>query len=353
VAQVRFEAVTKTFGSVTAIDELTMTAEDGEFLVLLGPSGCGKTTALRMIAGLEEVTDGNVVIGDQVVNDVPPKDRDIAMVFQSYALYPHLTVRRNIEFPLRQRGVSKEERTKRVGTAAETLGLTELLGRKPRQLSGGQRQRVALARAIVRDPRVYLMDEPLSNLDAKLRIQTRADIVATQRSLGTTVIYVTHDQVEAMTMGHRIAIINEGHLQQIGPPVELYEHPVNTFVANFLGNPGMSLVTGSIASGTVQIGSTVVGPTSLPDGPVTIGIRPESLALAAEGVPAVAEHIEVLGADVLVLCQLESGERIVVRQSFSAPRPEPDEPVKLAIVGGEQSLHLFDLATGSRLKAPA
>jgi multiple sugar transport system ATP-binding protein len=353
VAQVRFEAVSKRFGSVTAIDELTMTAEDGEFLVLLGPSGCGKTTALRMIAGLEEVTSGNVVIGDEIVNDVPPKDRDIAMVFQSYALYPHLSVRRNIEFPLRQRGVSKEERIQRVAAAAETLGLTELLGRKPRELSGGQRQRVALARAIVRDPRVYLMDEPLSNLDAKLRIQTRADIVATQRALGTTVVYVTHDQVEAMTMGNRIAIINEGRLQQIGPPVELYEHPVNTFVANFLGNPGMSLATGSIVGGKVQVGSTVVGATVHRDGPVTIGVRPESLAIAPEGVPAVVQFIEVLGADVLVLCQLESAERVVVRQAFGAPRPGTGEAIHLGLVGGEQSVHLFDATTGSRLEAPA
>ncbi|HLK45430.1 MAG TPA: ABC transporter ATP-binding protein, partial [Acidimicrobiales bacterium] len=253
MAQVRFEHVTKRFGKVTAIDDLSMTVEDGEFLVLLGPSGCGKTTALRTIAGLEDVTEGEVWIGDDIVNDVPPKDRDIAMVFQSYALYPHLTVRKNIEFPLRLRSYDKAERTKRVEEAAASLGLTDLLARKPGQLSGGQRQRVALARAIVRDPRVHLMDEPLSNLDAMLRLQTRADIVATQRRLGTTTVYVTHDQVEAMTMGHRVALLRDGLLQQVDTPAAIYARPCNAFVAGFIGSPPMNLRTGAAHDGGVQL----------------------------------------------------------------------------------------------------
>jgi multiple sugar transport system ATP-binding protein len=351
VAQVRFDNVTKTFGDVRAIDELSMTIEDGEFLVLLGPSGCGKTTALRVVAGLEDVTDGSLSIGEDVVNDVAPRDRDIAMVFQSYALYPHLTVRRNIEFPLRQRGFDKVERQRRVLEAAETLQLTEFLGRKPGQLSGGQRQRVALARAIVRQPRVFLMDEPLSNLDALLRLQTRADIVALQRRLGATVLYVTHDQVEAMTMGHRIAVLNQGRLQQIGPPVELYERPVNTYVATFLGNPGMCLARGSVVGGTAMLGDAQLGRVAVPDGPVTIGARPEAIALSTAGIPAKALFVEVLGADVLVLCELETGERFIARQPFDAPRPEPDEPVYLSLSDKPGVLHLFDVETGGRMEA--
>jgi multiple sugar transport system ATP-binding protein len=349
VAQVRFEAVTKKFGDVRAVDELSMVVEDGEFLVLLGPSGCGKTTALRMIAGLEDVTDGAVFIGDDLVNDVPPKDRDIAMVFQSYALYPHMTVQKNIEFPLRQRGYDKAERLRRVSEAAATLQLTELLDRKPRQLSGGQRQRVALARSIVREPRVYLMDEPLSNLDAKLRIQTRADIVAVQRRLGTTVVFVTHDQVEAMTMGHRIAVLEAGRLQQIGPPVELYEKPINTFVATFLGNPGMSLAAGDVRDGVVTLCDAPLRHSTLPDGPVTVGVRPEALSLSTEGIPAIATFVEVLGADALVLCDLPTGERLIVRQPVEAPRPGPDEAIRVALSTEKRSLHLFDQTTGARV----
>jgi multiple sugar transport system ATP-binding protein len=349
VAQVRFDAVTKQFGDVRAIDDLSMTVEDGEFLVLLGPSGCGKTTALRVIAGLEDASEGSVFIGDDLVNDIPPKDRDIAMVFQSYALYPHLSVRRNIEFPLGRRGFDKEERVRRVLEAADTLGLTALLDRKPGQLSGGQRQRVALARAIVRQPRVYLMDEPLSNLDALLRIQTRADIVAIQRRLGTTVVFVTHDQVEAMTMGHRIAVINEGRLQQIGPPVELYERPVNTFVAAFLGNPGMSLALGEVRDGRAMIGDVALHDVNAPAGPVMMGMRPEAVSLATAGLPATASFVEVLGADVLVLCELASGERVIVRQPFSAPRPGPDEPVHILVKDDPRSLHLFDVDSGARI----
>ncbi len=242
MAAVTFDHVTKRFGKVVAVRDLTLEIADQEFLVLLGPSGCGKSTALRMIAGLEDPTEGTISIGDEVVNDVEPRDRDVAMVFQTYALYPHMTVRRNIEFPLKSRKVPREERARLVAEAAETLGLGDLLERKPAQLSGGQRQRVALARAIVRRPQAFLMDEPLSNLDAKLRVQTRADLIELQERLKTTVVYVTHDQVEAMTMGHRIAIIADGALQQVGPPQEVYERPANLFVAGFIGTPPMNII---------------------------------------------------------------------------------------------------------------
>ena len=244
MAQVSFEGVTKRFGDTVAVDALNLEIPDGELLVLLGSSGCGKTTALRLLAGLEEVSEGTIAIGGRVVNDVDPKDRDVAMVFQSYALYPHLSVARNIEFPLRQRGMAKDVRAAKVKEAATTLGLDTLLTRKPSQLSGGQRQRVALARAIVREPQVFLMDEPLSNLDAALRVQTRADIVALQDRLSTTTLYVTHDQVEAMTMGDRIAVMSQGLLQQVATPEDLYAPPANTFVAGFLGSPGMNLLPG-------------------------------------------------------------------------------------------------------------
>ena len=243
MSRVALSGITKRFDAVVAVDDLTLEIEDREFLVLLGPSGCGKSTALRMIAGLEDPTAGTIRIGDRIVNDVDPKDRDIAMVFQSYALYPHMTVRRNIEFPLRSRHVDKRDRQERVTEAAASLGLTELLDRKPAQLSGGQRQRVALARAIVRRPSAFLMDEPLSNLDAKLRVQTRAELIELQRALEATIVYVTHDQVEAMGLGDRIAVLSEGRIQQIGTPDEIYHQPANTFVATFVGSPPMNLLT--------------------------------------------------------------------------------------------------------------
>ena len=248
MSRVALEGVTKRYGDVVAVDDLTLEVADQEFLVLLGPSGCGKSTALRMIAGLEDISDGTIQIGTRVVNDVDPKDRDIAMVFQSYALYPHMSVGRNIEFPLKSRDVPKEERKRLVDDAAKMLGLDELLDRKPAQLSGGQRQRVALARAIVRRPEAFLMDEPLSNLDAKLRVQTRAELIELQRRLAATVVYVTHDQVEAMTMGHRIAIMDHGVLQQIDEPQQVYAKPANLFVARFIGNPPMNTIEGTLAA---------------------------------------------------------------------------------------------------------
>src|SRR5438105_12432597 len=243
MGQVAFLDVSKRFGSFTAVADLTLEVEDQEFLVLLGPSGCGKTTALRMVAGLEEPTGGTIRIGTRVVNDVEAKDGDVAMVFQSYALYPHMTVEKNIEFPLRSRNVPKHERPAIVAEAVRTLDLDGLLDRRPAQLSGGQRQRVALARAIVRKPQVFLMDEPLSNLDAKLRVQTRSQIATLQAQLGTTTVYVTHDQVEAMTMGHRVAVLLDGILQQVDTPRALYDTPTNVFVAGFIGSPAMNIKT--------------------------------------------------------------------------------------------------------------
>jgi multiple sugar transport system ATP-binding protein len=368
LAQVSFDGVTKRFGDTTAVDDLTLHIADGELLVLLGSSGCGKTTALRMVAGLEEVTSGTVSIGERVVNDIDPKDRDVAMVFQSYALYPHLTVAKNIEFPLRQRGVDKEERAAKVKRAADTLGLAALLDRKPGQLSGGQRQRVALARAIVREPLVFLMDEPLSNLDAALRVQTRADIVALQARLSTTTLYVTHDQVEAMTMGHRIAVMSDGRLQQVAAPEALYARPANSFVAHFLGSPGMNLLEGMLVEsgptategaeqrGTLCVafpGASVPLPPEVADtvrgaGPdVVLGLRPESLRLSDDGViGATVVIVELLGAETHVICQSETGARIIVRQSASAAKPKIGEAVRIAVDPDPAAYHLFDPAQG-------
>ena len=362
MAQVVFRGATKRFDGVSAVDHLDLEVTDGELLVLLGPSGCGKTTALRLVAGLERADAGDIVIGGRVVNDVDPKDRDVAMVFQSYALYPHLSVERNIEFPLRQRGVDREERGRRVAEVAASLGLADLLGRKPRQLSGGQRQRVALARAIVRQPKAFLMDEPLSNLDSALRLQTRADIVGLQQRLGTTTLYVTHDQVEAMTMGHRIAVMEGGQLQQLGRPQDLYDRPANTFVARFLGSPGMNLIGGTLdADGTVVrvAGGTLALGTELPAavrraavGPsVTVGVRPEHLAVDPVGtLEATVVIVEVLGAEVHVLCTLHDGTKVVVRQDAGALRPVNREVLRLS--APTNALHVFD-AAGHRIEAAA
>ena len=297
MASVEFRDVSKVFGDGTrAVDRLDLEIADGEFMVLVGPSGCGKTTALRMVAGLEPITDGTVRIGDRVVNDLSPKSRDIAMVFQSYALYPHLTVRDNVAFPLKMKRTPKDEIQRRVLEAARILDLEPLLGRKPRALSGGQRQRVAMGRAIVREPAVFLMDEPLSNLDAKLRVQMRADIKRIQVELGVTTIYVTHDQVEAMTMGHRVAVMRKGELQQVAPPQELYDRPVNLFVGGFIGSPAMNMLEARIERTNGGL-AAVLGETrlALDDGTlsrrpalqayegreVVLGIRPEDLDDAA------------------------------------------------------------------------
>src|SRR5687768_11627334 len=291
MATVTFDHVWKRYGDVVAVKDLNLDIQDEEFLVLVGPSGCGKTTALRMIAGLEEISEGTLKIGERVVNDLAPKDRDVAMVFQSYALYPHMSVYDNLAFGLKLRKIPKAEIDKRVRQAAGTIELSNLLDRKPKQLSGGQRQRVALGRAIVREPAVFLMDEPLSNLDAKLRVQTRAEIARLHQRLRTTVVYVTHDQVEAMTMGDRIAVMNFGVLQQVGPPQELYQNPVNKFVAGFIGSPSMNFMSVAPKSegGTLKlVGDGVELP--VPDGlrnavdggaaELTAGVRPEHFQIS-------------------------------------------------------------------------
>jgi ABC-type sugar transport system ATPase subunit len=287
MASVAFDTVTKRFDEVEAVRELTLEAGDGEFLVLVGPSGSGKTTALRMLAGLESVTEGEIRVGDRVVNRVAPQERDIAMVFQDYALYPQMTVYDNLAFALRRRKAGKDEIEARVRRAAGSLELEPLLARKPRQLSGGQQQRVALGRALVRDPQVFLMDEPLSNLDAKLRVQTRGEIKRLQQEIGTTTVYVTHDQVEAMTMGDRIAVMNEGRLEQVGTPAELYDEPANRFVAGFIGSPGMSFVPAE------RLGLEPAG--------ATVGIRPEFARLWREGLigpfEGEVEYVEALGRE--------------------------------------------------------
>jgi multiple sugar transport system ATP-binding protein len=360
MASVVFDHVTKRFGDVFAVRDLTLEIADREFLVLLGPSGCGKSTALRMIAGLEDPTSGRIMIGDEVVNDVEPKERDVAMVFQSYALYPHMTVRRNIEFPLKSRNVPSDERAKLVQEAAATLGLTDLLDRKPAQLSGGQRQRVALARAIVRRPRAFLMDEPLSNLDAKLRVQTRADLIELQDRLQTTVVYVTHDQVEAMTMGNRIAIIADGALQQVGPPQDVYERPANLFVAGFIGTPPMNTIAGRVVREGESLavglpGARVPLPAPLAAevatrglAEVVVGVRPEHLLLQADGiVPATITVVESLGHERNIACRLDDGTLVITRQDIAAPKPAVGEAVRL--MTGPETLHVFDAVTGDRV----
>ncbi len=361
MGRVAIRGVTKRFGDVTAVDDLTLEVADEEFLVLLGPSGCGKSTALRMIAGLEEPTAGTIEIGDRTVNNVEAKDRDVAMVFQSYALYPHMTVRRNIEFPLRSRRVPKEERDRLVEEAGGVLGLTELLARKPAQLSGGQRQRVALARAIVRRPQAFLMDEPLSNLDAKLRVQTRAELVELRRRLRATIVYVTHDQVEAMTMGDRIAILDEGVLQQVGGPQEVYVRPANLFVARFIGNPPMNTITGDVTRQDGGLGVRIPGGVvALPPAlgaaverrdleHVVIGVRPEHLVVDPNGpLRATVTVVEVLGHERHLLCRLEDGQLVIVRQPSGAAAPAEESPVQLSAEPAH--LHVFDPVSERRVE---
>ncbi len=351
MAGVTFDRVTKRYGDVTAVRDLDLAIEDREFLVLLGPSGCGKSTALRMIAGLEEITEGTITIGDRVVNDIEAKSRDVAMVFQSYALYPHMTVRRNIEFPLRTRKVSGNERDELVGTAAAALGLEDLLDRRPAQLSGGQRQRVALARAIVRRPAAFLMDEPLSNLDAKLRVATRAELVELHRRLEATVVYVTHDQVEAMTMGTRIAVMNEGALQQVGAPQEVYDRPANLFVASFIGSPPMNTVAAVVSESgrdaRVGEGTLTLPEPGEPGREIVAGFRPEDAAFDTVGVPATVAVVESLGHEQHVFVDLSLGQRIIVRLPIDAPAPAHGTRTRVAV--DPSRLHTFDAASGLRL----
>jgi len=363
MATVTFDHVTKKFGEVIAVGDFNLEIQDGEFMVFVGPSGCGKTTSLRMIAGLEEITSGTVLIGDRVVNDVAPKDRDIAMVFQSYALYPHMTVRDNLAFGLKLRKVDKKKIEERVAEAAAILDLGKYLDRKPKELSGGQRQRVALGRAIVREPAVFLMDEPLSNLDAKLRVQTRAEIARLHQRLKTTVIYVTHDQVEAMTMGQRIAVMSQAKLQQVGTPKELYDHPLNKFVAGFIGSPAMNFLpvelTGSGESATLKAdGISIPLPAHYREGvgatsgrTFTLGIRPEHFDMVSGGVPTaivqtVADVVEYLGNEEL-LHAMVAGVDVVALVS-AEHRVRPGDVITLHIP--LDKFHLF--YTDSTLAVP-
>src|SRR5262245_28991387 len=355
MADVLFDQATRIYPGTTvpAVDHLDLHIADGEFMVLVGPSGSGKTTALRMLAGLEEVDAGGVLIGGRDVTYTPPKDRDVAMVFQNYALYPYLTVAANIGFPLKMARIKKSVREARVREVADRLGLAELLDRKPSQLSGGQRQRVAMGRAIVRQPSVFLMHEPLSNLDAKLRVQMRADIAALQSDLGITTVYVTHDQAEAMTLGHRVAVLRDGRLQQCDAPRALYARPVNTFVAGFIGSPAMNLCTIPLGSnGSVSFGGTSF---QLPGGAaaggrIVLGLRPESIELAAEGVPARVDVVEEVGADAFLFCvaELDGDSTPLVARVETRLAPARGERVALRPKSGEG--HFFDPESGERLE---
>ena len=361
MASVTFDKATRLYpgGTRPAVDQIELSVKDGEFLVLVGPSGCGKTTTLRMLAGLEEVNEGRILIGDRDVTQVPPKDRDIAMVFQNYALYPHMTVAENMGFALKIAGVKKDERAARVLEAAKLLDLEPYLDRKPKALSGGQRQRVAMGRAIVRKPEVFLMDEPLSNLDAKLRVATRTQIASLQRRLGVTTVYVTHDQVEAMTMGDRVAVLKDGLLQQVDTPRALYERPANVFVAGFIGSPAMNLMKLKIVSGGVQFGNTtikidsaVLGKTKAKQ--VTVGLRPEDLVITKnDGIAVHVNIVEELGADAFLYGTAEvDGEKIdVIARVGSKSSLRLGDKVYLKPQGG--ITHVFDIASGLRLNNDA
>jgi multiple sugar transport system ATP-binding protein len=361
MATVTFENVSKRFGDVVAVDDLNLDIRDGEFMVLVGPSGCGKTTSLRMVAGLEEITSGTLRIGERIINDVAPKDRDIAMVFQSYALYPHMSIRDNLAFGLKLRHVPKAQIEARVKEAAAILDLSRYLDRKPRELSGGQRQRVALGRAIVREPAVFLMDEPLSNLDAKLRVETRANILRLYQRLNTTFVYVTHDQIEAMTMGTRIAVMNEGRLQQVGTPQELYDRPINRFVAGFIGSPAMNFASVEV-QGTGDNIQLVGANITIPKPPqfreamgaagrqLIVGFRPEHLEIApvtgaAAVVNAKAEVVEYLGNEELI--HASGSGRDIVAIVDSAYRVRPGDMLEFKVP--LDRLQLFDPDTNFAL----
>lgn len=361
MASVTFDQATRVYPGATtpSVDKLDLQIEDGEFLVLVGPSGCGKSTSLRMLAGLEEVNSGRILIGDRDVTALSPKERDVAMVFQNYALYPHMTVADNMGFALKIAGVDKSEIRKRVEEAADILDLRPYLDRKPKALSGGQRQRVAMGRAIVRSPQVFLMDEPLSNLDAKLRVQTRTQIATLQRRLGTTTVYVTHDQVEAMTMGDRVAVLKDGLLQQVDTPRRMYDHPNNVFVAGFIGSPSMNLIDMDITDGGVKFGNgvhpvdraTVQGASG---NQVTVGIRPEDLVPSTDGhgLPVEVDVVEELGADAYVYGHLagttpSATDKPIVARVDGRSVPMKGETVHFT--PKQEHVHLFDIESGLRL----
>jgi sn-glycerol 3-phosphate transport system ATP-binding protein len=375
MARVAFDRATKVYpGPVVALDGLTLDVADGEFLILVGPSGCGKSTALRMVAGLERISDGTISIGGRVVNDVPPKDRDIAMVFQNYALYPHMTVEKNLAFGLRQRRTKPDEVRRMVDEISRMLGLEDLLRRRPGQLSGGQRQRVAMGRALVREPQVFLLDEPLSNLDAKLRVQMRAELKRLHERVGVTTIYVTHDQVEAITLGERIAVLSDGILQQVGPPQSVYDHPANVFVAGFIGSPPMNLLEGTASAGRVVVGDVELDRVRAPDGPVLVGIRPEGLRPVGHEHAGAAfdvgiDVVEPLGDEVLVHGSIDrldgavrtpeaettlladvdgAGSNVTIRLP---PEERPSAGSRLRVGVAPNAVRLFDPSTGLAIEA--
>jgi multiple sugar transport system ATP-binding protein len=348
VATVSLDHVTKSFGALTVLHDLSLEIEDREFLVLLGPSGCGKTTTMRMIAGLEDPTTGNILIDGQRVNDKPARDRDLAMVFQNYGLYPHMTVAENIGYPLKVRGIARPARDERIRAAAERVELGSLLARKPGELSGGQRQRVALARAIVRTPRLFLMDEPLSNLDAKLRNLMRAQLKHLQRDLATTTIYVTHDQTEAMTLADRIVIMKDGRIQQSGRPAEIYEKPANTFVGGFIGSPAMNLISGTVTAGAFSNLTGSVAVAGMADGPVILGIRPEDIVIAEPGAGDISGTVyssELLG-DCVLLGITAGADLINVKVGPQGGR-QIGEPIAISL--DRSKLHAFDAQSGNRI----
>ena len=347
MGEIQLRNLSKRWGSFVGVDKFDLTISDREFLVLLGPSGCGKTTTMRMIAGLETPTDGEIFVDGAKINDLEPKDRDVAMVFQNYGLYPTMTVRENIRFPLKVRGVPRAEHDAMIQRAAEMVELGDLLDRLPKELSGGQRQRVALARAIVRRPTVFLMDEPLSNLDAKLRVSTRAQIKNLQHELAVTTIYVTHDQIEAMTLADRVVVMNKGEIQQIGTPTEIYDRPANTFVAGFIGSPAMNLVSGSISGGTFTGPNVTIKGLKADDGAITLGFRAEDVEVVKRGGDAKAPvySMELLGDATQV--SIRSGSEILSGKAPKDFRADIGAPIGVKI--DPAVCHLFDPQTGSRL----
>jgi multiple sugar transport system ATP-binding protein len=348
MAGIELRGLSKRWGSFVGVEDFNLSIADQEFLVLLGPSGCGKTTTMRMIAGLEDATGGDILIGGKRVNDLEPKDRDIAMVFQSYALYPNMNVYENIRFPLKIRRVPEAEHDARVRRASAMVELDAFLHRKPSELSGGQRQRVALARAIVRQPQVFLMDEPLSNLDAKLRVSTRAQIKNLSHELKVTTIYVTHDQIEAMTLADRVVVMKKGIIQQVGSPTEIYDHPANTFVASFIGSPAMNLIEGAMAGGTFTAENVAIPALSAPDGPITLGFRAEDAQVADTGeIAAPVYTMELLG-DATMVTVRAGGALVAVKahKDFRATIGQ-DVFIRLPI----SACHLFNAKTGERLQA--
>lgn len=353
MASVRFSKVGKSYGTMTVVSDLDLELADGTLTVLVGPSGCGKTTSLRMLAGLEEITSGSIHIGDRDVTGLEPKERDIAMVFQNYALYPHLTVRENIAFPLRAKRIPRAEALQRADEIAESLGLGKLVDRKPKDLSGGQQQRVAIGRAIIREPAVFLFDEPLSNLDAKLRVETRTELLRLQRKLGITSLYVTHDQEEAMTLSDRIVVMRDGRIAQAGPPEDVYRRPADTFVATFVGSPKMNLIDGTISNGELRtLSGARIGLGGPDSGTVTIGVRPDDLILApdtgSEAGEAVAsvELVELLGPRAIVTVRAADLQLTSVVEAASLTDITPGTPVRLSA----REVHRFDVTTGQRLE---